>query len=72
MHALCGGADNTRIKTGVWEINFNNLEIIFDRGTSLESTARISGLENNRIELHGQVKIFGQFLDIQGIYEYLN
>ena len=69
---LCGGADDTRIKTGLWEINFDNLQLTFDRGTSLESVASLSGLENNRIELRGQVEIFGQFLDIRGIYEYVN
>ncbi len=69
---LCGGADDARVKTGLWEINFDNLELTFDRGTSLESVARLAGLENNRMELRGQVEIFGQFLDIQGIYEYVN
>lgn len=68
---LCGGADDLRIKTGIWEVNFDNLSIVFDRGTSLETTASLSGLENNRMELLGQVEIFGQMLDIQGIYEYI-
>lgn len=67
---LCGGADDQRVKTGIWEIEFDNLRIVFDRGTSLETTASLSGLENNRMELLGQVEIFGQMLDIQGIYEY--
>lgn len=67
---LCGGADDRRIKTGVWEADYDNLNLIFDRGTSLESIARISGIENNRMELLGQVRIFGQLFDINGIYEY--
>ncbi len=67
---LCGGADDQRIKTGVWEIDFDNLTIVFDRGTSLETRATLSGIEDNRMELLGQVEIFGQMLDIQGIYEY--
>ena len=67
---LCGGADDQRIKTGVWELDFDNLQIVFDRGTSLQATATVSGLENNRMELLGQVDIFGQMLDIQGIYEF--
>ena len=69
---LCGGADDARVKTGLWEINFDALQIVFDRGTSLESIARIAGLEDDRMELRGQVEIFGQVLDIQGIYEYVN
>lgn len=67
---LCGGADDQRVKTGIWEIDFENLTIVFDRGTSLETSATVSGLEDNRMELIGQVEIFGQMLDIQGIYEY--
>ncbi len=67
---LCGGADDQRIKTGVWEIDFDNLMVIFDRETSLETRATLSGLQDNRMELIGQVEIFGQMLDIQGIYEY--
>lgn len=67
---LCGGADDQRVKTGLWEIDFDNLTIVFDRGTSLETSATVSGLQDNRMELIGQVEIFGQMLDIQGIYEY--
>lgn len=69
---LCGGADNTRVKTGLWELDFANLEITFDRGTTIESTAQIAGLEDTRMELRGEVEIFGQTLVIQGIYEYVN
>jgi len=67
---LCGGADDQRVKTGVWEIDFDNLTIVFDRGTSLANSATISGLQDNRMELIGQVEIFGQMLDIEGIYQY--
>ncbi len=67
---LCGGADDQRIKTGVWEIDFDNLTIVFDRGTSLASEATLTGLQDNRMQLRGQVAIFGQMLDIRGIYEY--
>lgn len=69
---LCGGADDARVKTGLWEVDFDNLAITFDRGTTLESTALISGIEDNRMELRGEVDIFGQTLNIQGIYEYVN
>lgn len=67
---LCGGADDQRIKTGIWEIDFSELTIVFDRGTSLETIASVSGLQENRMELIGQVEVFGQMLDIRGIYEY--
>mgnify|MGYP000120634159 CR=1 FL=1 len=69
---LCGGADDARVKTGLWEIDFDNLAITFDQGTTLESTAQISGIEDNRMELRGEVEIFEQTLNIQGIYEYVN
>ncbi|MFY0593507.1 lipocalin family protein [Roseivirga sp.] len=67
---LCGGADDQRIKTGVWNIDFDNLQLVFDEGTSIQAIATVSGLSDNRIELLGQVDIFGQFLDIRGIYEF--
>ncbi len=66
---LCGGADDRQIKTGVWELDFSNRQIVFDRGTSLETIATVSGLANNRIQLLGQVEIFNRMLDIMGIYE---
>ena len=69
---LCGGADDSQIKTGIWELDFDNLEILFDEGTSIEYRASIAGLENNRIQLNGQVDIFGALLDIEGIYESAN
>ncbi|OEK06526.1 lipocalin-like domain-containing protein [Roseivirga misakiensis] len=67
---LCGGADDQRIKTGIWTIDFDNLQLVFDAGTSIEAIATVSGLSENRIELLGQVDIFGQLLDIRGIYEF--
>lgn len=67
--SLCGGADDQQIKTGVWELDFANQQIVFDRGTSLETVATVSGLADNRIQLLGQVEIFSRMLDIRGIYE---
>lgn len=67
---LCGGADGQQIKTGIWELDFNNLQLVFDRDTSIEAIATVSGLSDNRIELLGQVDIFGQDMDIRGIYEF--
>lgn len=69
---LCGGADDRQIKTGVWELDFANRQFTFDEGTSLEYTATIAGLEDNRIQLDGQVDIFGTLMDIEGIYETTN
>ena len=67
---LCGGQDDTRIKTGTWRADFSNRRLIFDEGTSLEASASISGIENNRIKLLGEVLIMGNRFDIQGIYEF--
>ena len=69
---LCGGADDRQVKTGVWELDFANRQLIFDEGTSLEYTATVAGLEDNRIQLNGQVDIFGTLMDIEGIYETTN
>ena len=67
---LCGGADNKFVKTGIWEVDFKNLKIIFDKGTSLETSAVLSGLQEDKMELQGEVEVFGKMLDIRGIYEY--
>jgi hypothetical protein len=66
---LCGGADDQRIKTGIWELDFDKSQLIFDRGTSIAYTSDITGLEDNRLQLNGEVDIFGQMMDIEGIYE---
>ncbi len=66
---LCGGEDDQRIKTGTWELDFENSQILFDRETSKEYTATIAAAEGNRMQLLGQVEIFGQLLDIEGIYK---
>ena len=69
---LCGGDDDQQIKTGIWELDFGNLQIVFDEGTSIEYRATIAGLEDSRIQLNGQVDIFGNLMDIEGIYETTN
>ena len=69
---LCGGADDRRLKSGTWQADFDNFEIVFDQTTDLESVARILGIEEKRMELAGFVDIFGQQLSIKGIYEYAN
>ena len=69
---LCGGADDRQVKTGVWELDFDNRQLVFDEGTSLEYTADVAGLEDNRIQLNGSVDIFGTLMSIEGIYETIN
>lgn len=69
---LCGGADDQRIKTGIWELDFANMRLIFDEGTSIAYTASVAGLEDSRMQLNGQVDIFGNMMDIEGIYETTN
>lgn len=61
---LCGAEDTQRTRTGTWQIIDNGNNIIFDRGTGNEYTARVNGLENGTISLSGQY--LG--LEIKGIY----
>lgn len=69
---LCGGADDRQVKTGVWQLDFDNRQLVFDEDTSLEYTAEIAGLEDSRMQLNGEVDIFGNLMDIEGIYETAN
>lgn len=66
---LCGGEDSLRIKTGTWEFNPDSNEIIFDITTNKEYSAQIIAIEDGKMQLTGQVDIFGVVLDIQGFYE---
>jgi hypothetical protein len=66
---LCGGADDRRIKTGVWEVDLTNNQIVFDRETNIEYSASVLGLNNDRIQLISEVDIFGRAMKIEGIYE---
>lgn len=66
---LCGGADDQRIKTGTWELDFDNSQLIFDRGTSKAYNSDITALEDNSMQLNGEVDIFGQIMEIEGVYE---
>ncbi len=69
---LCGGADDTRVKTGTWEINFDDKKIIFDRTTNIEHDATIVAVQEGKMLLQGHVDIFGIAMDIAGIYETTN
>ncbi|MFT6971109.1 MAG: hypothetical protein ACJAXX_001677 [Roseivirga sp.] len=66
---LCGGADDSRIKTGIWEIEIENSLIVFDRETDIEHSATVKGLNNGKILLQSKVDIFGRFMKIEGVYE---
>ncbi|OEK06525.1 lipocalin-like domain-containing protein [Roseivirga misakiensis] len=66
--SLCGDADDIRVKTGMWEVDFDNLQIIFDKDTSIEAIATLQANVENRIWLIGEVDIFGEFMDIRGVY----
>lgn len=66
---LCGGADDKRIKTGVWEIDLTSNQVIFDRETNIEHSASVIGLNDGKIQLISQVDILGRSLNIEGIYE---
>ncbi|MFY0593508.1 hypothetical protein [Roseivirga sp.] len=70
--SLCGDADDTRIKSGIWEVNFDQFQIIFDKDTSSESIATLEANVENRIWLTGQVDIFGEMMDIRGVYGMTN
>ena len=62
---LCGAEDNQKLKTGTWEINFDEgTLLIFNPGTQNEYQALVTGLEENTIVLSGSY--FG--LEVQGIY----
>lgn len=66
---LCGAEDNVQDRSGNWEFNAANGTLIFDRGTSLETTGRVITLEENTIVLEGQYvsDLFGAF-DVVGRY----
>lgn len=59
----CGGEDR-QAQTGTWEIDFNNLSIIFDKETSREETAVVLGLSENEIRLQGSYMM----IQVRGVY----
>ncbi|WP_420385180.1 lipocalin family protein [Roseivirga sp.] len=68
---LCGGEDSQRIRTGTWQMDFDELTITFDVTTNLQSEAKLIGLSDDTMELSGTVTVFGENLDIRGIYQYI-
>lgn len=68
-NVLCGGEDAEQIRTGTWEVDFANAQILFDKETGREYRAQVSGINDDRIQLFGEVVIFGDSRDIDGIYQ---
>lgn len=61
---LCGAEDDTRMKTGTWEVINGGRNVLFDQGTSNEYMAEVNGFENGVIALSGQYV----GLEIMGVY----
>ena len=61
---LCGAEDNAFIKTGTWEVNFDDSTIIFDKGTSNEEVGEVIGMTETEIRLKGAYMM----MEVRGIY----
>lgn len=61
---LCGDEDNARVKSGTWEIDFENQSVIFDKETTNEETAVVIGLNENEIRLQGSYMM----MQVRGVY----
>jgi len=61
---LCGAEDNTQVKSGTWEIDYDNRTIIFDKETTNEETAAVLGLNENEIRLQGSYMM----MQVRGVY----
>lgn len=61
---LCGAEDNAFIKTGTWEVNFDDATIIFDKGTSNEEVGEVIGMTETEIRLKGAYMM----MEVRGIY----
>ena len=62
---LCGAEDDKASKFGTYQINYESKTIIFDAGTNNESTAKVSGLDEEAIVLEGEymgLTIRGKYL----------
>lgn len=60
----CGGEDNRSRRTGLWEIDFDNNKLIFDKGTSMEYTSEVIGLNESELRLKGSyfnLEVRGRF-----------
>jgi hypothetical protein len=63
----CGGGDVSS-KSGVYIIDFENKQLIFDEGSSNEVLVEIEGLSEGVILLKSEVDIFGIPMSIEGVY----
>ena len=66
---LCGADDDQRVRSGNWTFNFDTSELIFEPGTSAETSATIVTLDNDILTFTGiyQSTLFGSF-DVEGRY----
>ncbi|MEM9337302.1 MAG: hypothetical protein AAGA66_01130 [Bacteroidota bacterium] len=67
--SLCGGEDNERNRTGNWAFDFETQALIFEPGTTEESTATLVTLDAGLLTFTGiyQSNLFGSF-DVEGRY----
>jgi len=61
---LCGAEDDAFIKTGTWEVNFDDATIIFDKGTSNEEVGEVIGMTETEIKLKGAYMM----MEVRGVY----
>jgi hypothetical protein len=61
---LCGAEDNAFLKSGTWDVNFEDLTITFDRGTSNEEVGEVIGITENEIRVKGSYMM----MEVRGLY----
>ncbi|MGB0522346.1 MAG: hypothetical protein ACPGJS_05270 [Flammeovirgaceae bacterium] len=62
---LCGAEDDQTSRFGTYQIDFANNQVVFDAGTSNETTAKVTGLDETAIVLEGSylgMEIRGKYL----------
>lgn len=61
---LCGSEDNSRFKTGTWEVDFDSRTMYFDKGTEHEVEVFIESCQGSKVVFSSQyfgMKVLGQF-----------
>jgi len=61
---LCGAEDDSFIKTGTWEADFENKTLVFDKGTPNEEIGEIIGLSDDEIRVKGSYMM----MEVRGVY----
>ena len=61
---LCGAEDDSFIKTGTWEADFENERIVFDKGTENEEVGEVIGLSEDEIRVKGSYMM----MEVRGVY----